>query len=365
MRIVHFSDIHFSDKNFEIFGDTFRDALLEVLLREHEDKKIDIIVITGDLVDQGGHSLLELEKFSDQKDPYVVFEQIFIDPIKEALKLENKNFLFIPGNHDIDENEILWVDEKFLKSVEAKGEINSLLAETRDKSHEKYSHRIKLFKDFEERFHKEDSETAYKFTRNQSTYTYDFDGINVGFALINDSWRCSTCILHQYHDKKLYFGYKQLRESLQLLKGTTAMNIILTHHPIEKYEEIEHVKEILTHQDFHLHLYGDQHHHELHPLISSSGGCFGIMSRPLLNKPHEAESWWQSGFNIIDINLNKAIIDCITYYKYYKRGKFDTDNELANGGKDISKHKLHFKPVEKEEATDQDDDLTLQNYLKK
>ncbi|WP_333620968.1 metallophosphoesterase [Sphingobacterium multivorum] len=362
MRILHFSDIHLSDENFEIYDFTFRDKLLKILWEEHQKKNIDIVVITGDLVDRGGHSLKNLDEYDGYSDPYAFFEEHFIRPIMDRLKLESRNFLFIAGNHDVDENEILFVDEKFLKKHEAAGEINKLLKDTRDKSHLQYSHRIKKFKDFEEKFHKENFDKNYTFTRNQSTFIYNYKGTNVGFALINDSWRCSTCVFHEYHGQGLFFGTKQLRDSLKILKGATLMNVVLTHHPLEKFAEAEEIKEILTNNDFHLHLYGDQHHHEMHPLLSADGACFGIMARSTLNKPLEPESKWQSGFTIIDLNLDEATTECISYFKYYTRGEFDTDNEVATGGKDTRKHYLHYTPkkVEKNE----NDDLKLENYFK-
>lgn len=365
MRIVHISDIHLSDKNFYDFNFEYRDALLRVLANIHSEKKIDIIAITGDLVDKGGHSLLEMPEFKGKfNDPYEIFELEFINPIMKLLELESKNFLFIPGNHDIDENEVLMVDERALESVEQKGEINSILDHTRDESVKKYNGRIKAFKDFEERFHKEDIKNSYKFTRNQSTYIYDYEGLKIGFALINDSWRCSSW-LGKYRDKKLYFGSKQLKEALKLLKDTT-MNVILTHHPIDSYQEEEEVREIITRKDFHLHLYGDQHHHSLQQLTSASSGCFGIMARAALNNPREAESKWQPGFHFIDIDFENNQVELIKYYKFFStRAEFDTDNDIAAGGRDESKHRLSFDPVKKETAQveeNNDDDETLENY---
>lgn len=370
MRIIHISDIHLSKSNFDEFESDYLKALLKTLKDEHDKENIDIIAITGDLVDQGGHSLFEVEKFEGKTDPYEIFEDEFITPIKEHLKLKNSNFLFIPGNHDIDENQIKWVDEKKLKKIEADGDINLILKEIRLDSHEKYSHRIKQFKDFEQRFHKESIGTTYQFTRNQSTYIYEVNkDIKVGFALINDSWRCSTCELHTYFGKGLYFGYKQLNDALNLLAGTT-MNIVMTHHPIESYAEEEDIRDILTHKDYHLHLFGDKHRHKLSQLVSSSGGCFGIMARSALNKPKEKESEWQPGFHIITINFKQSFVEEIKYYKYLpKRFCFTYDADIAPpDGKDISKHGLGFKKVGTDKAQldhgDNLEDQIMENYIK-
>lgn len=345
MRIVHISDIHLSERNFPDFENKFRDALLKVLKLEQEVKAIDVIIITGDLVDQGGHSLLRLEKYSGIADPYVIFQQEFISPIQEALGFPNSKFLFIPGNHDINENEILWVEEKKLQKDEVAGNINTYLINNKT-SFDFSNSRIELFKNFEKRFHSNTSD--YYYSNNESVYIYRHaQGYNVGFALINDSWRCSTCKLVEHRSKKLYFGEQQLYHSIHTIaKFGTTCNVILTHHPLDMYEEREDVFNTLVSSDFHLHLFGDQHKQKYDPYLSAQGSCFGIMARAGFNNPKETESVWQPGFQIIDISIDKANIEKITYYKYVDRHRvFALDSETAPpDGYDVSMHSLSFKP---------------------
>jgi len=120
MRIVHLSDIHLSKSNFDEFKNTYCEALIRDLISFDKEKKIDIIVITGDLVDRGGHSLYSIDGFEDKSiysNPYSIFEKIFINPIISALGFSKENFLFVPGNHDIDEREILIKEEYDLKKI--------------------------------------------------------------------------------------------------------------------------------------------------------------------------------------------------------------------------------------------------------
>lgn len=347
MRIVHISDIHLSKDNFAEFENNYLEALLKVLSDENKKIPIDLIVITGDLVDQGGHSLFKIEKFKGRKDPFEIFEEEFITPIKMKLNFSNSKFLFIAGNHDVDENEILWVHEKKLQDDEKNGEIDQMLKRNKTEFSE-YNKRIELFKNFESRFHGKTAQ--YNFSNNESTFIYETpSGVKVGFALINDSWRCSTCILHKHHDKKLYFGEQQLHQALNnISKSGTVMNILLTHHPVESYEEVREVKRAISGREYHLHLYGDKHAQRTDSYISSGGSCFGIMARAALNKPAEPESKWQSGFHIIDINFNKAIIETITYYKYfYDSREFGHDSESfpKNNGIDGRGHDLTFSGI--------------------
>lgn len=344
MRIVHISDIHLSKDNFAEFENNFRQALIDILQKENQDKKIDIIAVTGDLVDKGGDSLLKLPKFKGQSDPFRIFEEEFVTPIKSALGLQNGKFLFVPGNHDINENEILWVDEKNLQDAEVAGNINDFLIKNKTEFNNT-NKRIELFKKFEERFHKDTDN--YRYSNNESTYIFKFsEEINVGFALINDSWRCSTCEWHKYENKKLYFGEQQLYQALQVLDASnTIFNIILTHHPLLSYAEETDVERALINKKYHLHLFGDKHKHSYTSYIASTGSCFGIMARAALNRSDEPESKWQPGFHIIDIDFENSMIECITYFKYiHGRCKFDKDTDTADEGCDISKHKLSFEP---------------------
>lgn len=355
MRIVHISDIHLSKDNFPEFENNYRRALIKTLREEHGIKSIDIIAITGDLVNQGGHSLLEIDKYKDCTDPYYVFEEEFLKPLQEKLEFPNSKFLFIAGNHDINENEILWIDEKRLQDLEVGGGINDLLSKNRTEFNNN-NKRIELFKKFEKRFHYDTAN--YEPSNNESTYIYESpEGLKVGFALINDSWRCSTCALLKHKDKKLFFGVQQLYDSLKTIEASdTVFNVLLTHHPLQSYGEGEEVFKVVVNRDYHLHLFGDQHKQEYNSYLTPTGTCFGIMARSALNKPSETESKWQPGFHIIDIDYHQATIDKITYYKYiYSRGGFGRDTDVANGGNDITKHKLSFKPVEKTVRVSKDD----------
>ncbi|SUX48553.1 metallophosphoesterase family protein [Chryseobacterium indoltheticum] len=356
MRIVHISDIHLSKDNFAEFENNYLEALLNILSDENKKIPIDVIVITGDLVDQGGHSLFKIEKFKGKKDPFEIFEEEFITPIKMKLNFSNSKFLFIAGNHDVDENEILWVHEKKLQDDEIGGCIDQMLQKNKSEFSE-FNKRIELFKNFELRFH--EKTTQYNFSNNESTFIYETPaGVKVGFALINDSWRCSTCALQKYQDKKLYFGEQQLYQALQTIsEHKTVMNVILTHHPIVTYAEEEDVFRALAHKDYHLHLFGDKHHQTYASHITPTGNCFGIMARAALNKPTESDSKWQPGFHIIDIDFSEAIVQEITYYKYiHSSCVFGKDTDTAPpDGCDRTGHKLGFNKILKERKVKQSD----------
>ncbi|TMM52168.1 hypothetical protein FEE95_20995 [Maribacter algarum] len=317
MRIVHLSDIHLSENNFDEFHDNYRDALIDDLIEFNSPDKIDLIVITGDLVDRGGHSLMQMSEFTGFSSPYEVFEEVFIKPISAKLGLSNKNFLFVPGNHDIDENDILWVDEKSLKQNVNKDTIKDHL-ESNQFNFNSANSRIKPFKKFEEKFHKDT--VNYDCTNNESIYIYHNDSDKkVGFILINDSWRCSTCRLEEKNLNNHYFGAKQFYwaiQKLQVLDDNLDLTVCLFHHSIDDFTEQEEVKKFLINKDVDMFLFGHHHSVKSEKIFNPVGSCYGFRGRAALNKPDEIESKFQPGYQIIDIDLLSNRIRQIHHRKY-------------------------------------------------
>ena len=331
MRIVHLSDIHLSENNFDEFHDNYREALTNDLFEYNSTNKIDLIVITGDLVDRGGHSLLNMDEFKDKKSPYQVFEEIFIKPISLKLGLTNENFLFVPGNHDIDESGILWVEEKSLKENLSSETIKQQL-ESNKLEFNSTNSRIKRFKEFEETFHKDT--INYEYSNNESVYLFrSSSNESIGFILINDSWRCSTCKLEDGNLNNHYFGSKQLYwaiQKLKILEANLDLTICLFHHSIDDFTEKQEVEKFLINKEVDMFLFG--HHHSLksEKIFNPIGSCIGFRGRAALNKPDEQLSKFQSGYQIIDIDLLSNRIKQIHHRKYnFEAPQFVADTLFA------------------------------------
>ena len=317
MRIVHLSDIHLSSENYDEFHDKYLKALILDLEEYHSIKYIDLIIITGDLVDKGGHSLLGMPEFSGFTSPYDIFHNVFIKPIALGLGLKNENFLFIPGNHDVDENEILWVDEKKLKSSINSNTIKEQLQS--NKTSFNYSNnRIKAFKNFEKKFHLETSN--YVFSNNESTFYYqDSEGNKVGFILVNDSWRCSTCLLREESLNNHYFGKKQLYwaiDSLESKYEQLDLIVCLFHHAIDDFTEKDDVESFLINRKIDLLLFGHHHSNRSEKIFNPLGKCLGFRGRAALNEPNEPDIKFKPGYQIIDIDFYSNRINQINHRIY-------------------------------------------------
>lgn len=337
MRIIHLSDIHLSESNYLEFKNNYLNALIKDLLLYNRTKKIDIIVITGDLVDKGGDSLYKIDGYEDKAiypSPYDIFEEIFISPIISALGLSKENFLFIPGNHDIDESGILLKEESdLIKNINI-GNTNNYLKENLTLKH---SNRIKLFKEFESRFH--NTNPNYIFSNNQSTYIYEYNGIAVGFLLVNDSWRCKSIKLHT--DSKLFLGMQQLYDGLKSLQtNNTILNVLLFHHSIDDFIEKDDIEGFLMRSDIEILLYGHYHSNKTNVFYSSNGNCLGFRSRTSLLNPNEINPDFKSGYQVFDIDLGIYKIIEVHYRVYNNKPdskSFIPDNTIVEGGIDKNK----------------------------
>lgn len=333
MRILHFSDIHLNDYNYNELKDFYLDALINKLLALSNDKKIDVVAITGDLIDKGGFSLKEILRKDGLKSPYQIFEKEFINPIANKLRINKCNFLFIPGNHDIQENEINWLDEKNIfsyirENINDQPNLNKVLA---DDSFEKEK-RIKLFKDFEQNYHLNNLD--YKFSIFQSVFTKKIEGVDVGFILINDSWRCKS-LKFSGECKKLFFGESQLTMGLRQLDSyNTKFNICLMHHNLKDYLEQELIERTLRVKDISIVLNGHYHKLDFQSLSKSNPDFHVFRVGAGLHKHFEKDRDFKPSFQVIDLNLKFGIIKDLKYYVYdYLNARFDDiSNDLNING---------------------------------
>lgn len=87
MRIIHISDYHL-DKKSANDSATIASMLSETLKSINNEKKIDLILYSGDMINTGGSS------YDSIGTAFKGFELIFIDKILKTLNLPKNNFLF-------------------------------------------------------------------------------------------------------------------------------------------------------------------------------------------------------------------------------------------------------------------------------
>lgn len=93
MRIIHLSDIHYkNDENSE----KIIKKMIDDLDKKNKENEINLILITGDLIDKGGISFGSIES------AFQSFEEDILSQIIKKLNMAEDRIIFCPGNHDID-----------------------------------------------------------------------------------------------------------------------------------------------------------------------------------------------------------------------------------------------------------------------
>jgi len=346
MRIIQLSDIHLSKDNLEDLKIYYLQALIDDLKRFHDQTPVDVILFTGDLVDKGGESL--------GTDPYNVFDDEVIKPILSALEISPERVLLLPGNHDVNRLEIEKFNEAGLLTEIDSSLANKLLIKM-EREFISANKRMEKFKSFEQQFHK--GNIYYSYSNNASTAIFGEIGKKIGFALVNDSWRCSATLPREQH----FIGYNQLLKTEKMLTNdNTILNIAVFHHPLNaiSQNESDEIENILKSKKFDIAFFGHSHKHEAKSLSSATGGYLTINGRAAFNQPKEKIAKFLPGYNILDVDAEKR--SYTLYARLFIRESgywFDSDTTALPGGQEsgmLPSVPMYYELVKTDDSSNMD-----------
>lgn len=312
IRILHLTDFHLNNKTLKDWNDFLKDAFFYKLDEIKKEKKIDLVLFTGDMIDQAG------KDFGSVKVGLQKFYENIINPTLTALNLDISRFIICPGNHDINRN----ADKKFHENG-LKHELNSIemINSFMNSSPNDYDgiQRIKEYKKFElDLYNQVPNKLHSKF---KFSIILDIGGKSVGISSLNSSWRCYGDDDH----KNLLLGENQLNDNFLFVKDCD-LKIALMHHQLDWLSEIES-KTIKSHisSNYDLIFSGHVHETDAEHVQNLSGASFRIVSPSGLNNIRQKEVDYINGFSIIDYGEN---IKC-HFLKYNKNLKKFVDNTDA------------------------------------
>ncbi|MDX1805919.1 MAG: metallophosphoesterase [Paenisporosarcina sp.] len=338
MRIVHLSDIHYhpSQKNFTRYC---LDPLICDLRKSIESKPIDLICFTGDLIDKGGY---DAKNPIDILDAFDEFEKVFIEPLLEKLNMKKHQFLFIPGNHDIDRSSInTYTHLGMINSMTTRAEIDHNMKNIKDLDLQ----RIEAYKTFENLYFSD----APSYNQNEFGYAFihEKNGMKIGIGGINSSWLCKD----DNDLGKLIVGREQLDFIQDTFKDQKLyIRIALMHHSYESLhpEEVDFIRDMII-RDYDLLLVGHTHKTSTYSLSSSLGnGCI-LSTAPAnwVSNNYQTQAKYQNGYNIIDVMESEAKEKCIEMHfrKYnFEKNQFISNTDAGDG--DSGTCKFEFKSPE-------------------
>ena len=100
LGILHISDVHIN-----AFSISEIDLLVDKLIKDIEKVKdenninIDLICFAGDLIGRGDMAY-------EKEMQIQLAEEHFIQPLLKAVSLTKKDFILVPGNHEVDRRKI-------------------------------------------------------------------------------------------------------------------------------------------------------------------------------------------------------------------------------------------------------------------
>jgi len=280
------------------------------------------------LVDKGGISFGE-------EDYYDIIKTEIIEKIANKLGMPNNdNIVIIPGNHDINENEVEEITEGGLKTtVNSIEKINDFVKKNLNGFTDGIK-RIKKYKNFEQELYNSFPVLRKQLSNFESCFVFEIDGRKIGVAAFNSAWRCSSSLPHN----KLFLGTEQIIRASSFFKSQeTIFNIGLIHHPIELFSEIEktEINKFFITNSFDLLLSGHTHMSDTSQKLSPLGSLFYSIGRTAFNNPREENNLYSPGFSIIDVNFleNSETGIVFNFRKFINaRNVFDKDVEAASDG---------------------------------
>ncbi|AFH65727.1 metallophosphoesterase [Paenibacillus caseinilyticus] len=361
MRIVHLSDFHIKNKGLKDLETFVKIPLIDDLRKYHQEKPIDLILFTGDLIDRGGNT------FTSITDAFNTFDDIVIRPMLNALGLNSSRFIFIPGNHDIDRSADTKVTEdgltSILKNVQA---VSNYI----DENNIEGIKRILPFKEFERKFH---ISSNAQITNYHSNYIVEIEGIKIGISAFNTAWRCYDS---ETDYQKIVLGVRQISEARDFLSACD-FKIALMHHQIDYLAEFE--TDIVSTQiskDYNILFCGHVHKGSNYSKSAIAGDI--IISIAPANAPDNIwnnDQRYNNGYSIIDYGNEHCIIHnrkySINHDEYIPNTdlakengvfKYELKKKQHNNGVK-SEYKMDYLTVVKKEQLTQDEKLIESLYV--
>lgn len=320
MRIVHLSDFHLDKGNISDCT-KIRDYLRESLEKINQERKIDLIIFTGDLINIGGKS------YENIKQAFMGFEYFFIDYILQNLSIPRSNFIFTIGNHDTDRQaDSKRIETGLYETLTSIEEVNKFYDEKTTEGIQ----RVLPFKKFEQKFYSAEFENdKICLTNFDSCFILEIDNKSIGIASINSSWRCYD----SSKDKgRILFGEKQIQHAITYIQNCD-IKIAISHHHYNWVADFEHnIIEKEINSAFDIYFCGHTHSNKANYCEMPNGKMFtftapGILAKNQINATKE----YTNGFSVIDYNLDTASIESRFYIQDYP-SSFKIDTSIGDNG---------------------------------
>lgn len=223
--IIHLSDFHINSKNIGNIKEICP-RLIDDIKKNCAEGNIALVVCSGDLV------------YSGSSENFLLAFDNFIGPILSGLNIKESQFIYVPGNHEVD---ISKVDKDFSESFTRRILIDGLKPDDLNKANVK--DRLLSFFEFASLF--------YEWDQNELVVSRQelINNVKFGITMVNSSW--NTAGDSNNEAKKIIIPREALIESLSAI-AECDKKIIIMHHPIDWFfdENAAEIESVLNKYDF-------------------------------------------------------------------------------------------------------------------
>lgn len=212
--ILHLSDIHAHSES-KVTISRLTKLLIEDLerIQSEYNTHIGTVCISGDLINSGDNAESELD---------IVLTEL-IQPIMNALKLDEKSFFIVPGNHEVKRTNIMpYVESGLASTLTSEIAIEDFMRNIDSGS----INRIAYFNDFVALF----GETPLLKTPLMQSYSLQCGNTTIGIVCVNSAWRSTG--VGSAEKRKMIIGRKQIIDGFESIQ-TADIKLCIMHHPLD------------------------------------------------------------------------------------------------------------------------------------
>lgn len=301
MRILHFSDFHLrpnglGKRSMDIFH-----RMMDKLQEINQEENIDLVIFSGDMIDKGGKNFtVPLYRcFQD-------FEKNIIKPLVELLHIGYHQFLFVPGNHEVDR---IRKDKNVEPKTNNDDDIEYFLSTNSTVP------QLLDFLCFQREYYEAHKIEGMLVDNKGLQMTLILplnNGIKVGVSLLNSAWMCEGD-----EDKgNIKIGTSQINQSWPLIRDCQ-VKIAVAHHHYDFLEESESLKiSGILHAHYDILAVGHTHGMRAKYENDEKGCIFiSVAAGNLYDNLHKEDPMYKNGFTILDFNEVARFMDVTPYHQ--------------------------------------------------
>lgn len=310
LGILHLSDIHASTKT-----KTALHRLVEQLkndiqtVQKNHNVKIQMICISGDLINSGDNSDEELN---------IVLEEL-LQPLMDLLALDETCIFVVAGNHEVKRSAVVsYIETGLCSTLVSEAAIEDFLHSVDNESIKRISYFDSSFSDLF------GNKPVWTHPLGRA-YMIETGSLKVGISCLNSAWRSTG--IGNAEKRKMVLGRKLIIDSYESIKDAD-IKICIAHHPFDWLidEDKTAVEKCISQYDIVL----TGHIHESDTKIFTS-----FNGQTLFNTcgKFDNSSDIYNGYSILAINpYNKDCDVILRQYFDFPRNCFDEALCVAEGG---------------------------------